>query len=89
MILVDPLELRILPGFCDAIILHRHYISLSLFPRDQEFLTAGSCQVAMPSCASGKVDKAHWPLLDEDRLRVLHDANEGYVFLFGFAVVVL
>lgn len=61
--------------------LHRHYISPSSFPREQEFPAAGSGQVARPSCASGKVNWPICPLQDESRLIVLQDINQGCAYL--------
>lgn len=65
--------------------LYRRSISLSPFPREQEFPTAGSCQLARPSCASGKVNWALCPLQDESRTIVLRDVNQGCAYLLGFA----
>lgn len=69
--------------------LHRRCISLSPFPTEQEFPTAGSCQVAGPSCAGGTVNWSLFPLQDESRLIVLHDINQGCVYLLGFAGLML
>lgn len=69
--------------------LHGHYFCLSPFPREQEFPTADCCQVARPSCASGKVNWSLCPLHDESRLIVSHDVNQGRVYLLGFAGLVL
>lgn len=64
-----------------AAALYKRYISLSPFPREQEFPTAGSCQLARPSCASGKVNWALCPLQDESRTIVLRDVNQGCAYL--------
>ena len=53
-----------------------------------EFPAAESCQVAKPSCASGKVDLALCPLQDKSRLIALHDVNQGCVYLLGFTGLV-
>lgn len=53
-----------------------------------EFPAAQSCQVAKPSCASGKVDLALCPLQDKSRLIALHDVNQGCVYLLGFTGLV-
>ena len=69
--------------------LHRHYISLSSFPWEQEFPTPGSCQVARPSCASEKVNCALCLSQGESGLIVLHGRNQGCVYLLGFAGLML
>lgn len=69
--------------------LHRHYIFLSPFPREQEFPAPGNCQVARPSCDGGKVSWAPCLLQDGNRLIILHDVKQGCIYLLGFTGLML